>query len=257
MIMNNRLEIIEQREVLGKDFKIYGDYENPLFLAKDVAEWIEHSNVSKMVSQLESDEKTTLTIGYSGNKTTNQIFLTEDGLYEVLMQSRKPIAKEFKKQVKGILKEIRRNGLYATDELLNNPDLLLKAALALKLGREKIQKLESEVSVLAPKAKYCDVVLNCEELVSVTLIAKDYGKSAQWLNNYLHKKGIQYRKGRIWHLYSEYAVMGYAGSRTHLYTDSDGDSHSLVHTYWSPKGRWFIYCLLKADGILPLIERPV
>ena len=255
--MNNRLEIIEQREVLGKDFKIYGDYENPLFLAKDVAGWIDYdSRTGQMLNTVDGSEKLMHTL-YASGQYREMWFVTEDGLYEVLMQSRKPIAKEFKKQVKIILKEIRRNGIYATDELLNNPDLLLKAALALKQGREKIQKLESEVSSLAPKAKYCDVVLNCKELVSVTLIAKDYGKSAQWLNSYLHEKGVQFRYGRIWHLYSEYADMGYAGSRTHLYTDSNGNSHSLVHTYWSPKGRWFIYCLLKADGILPLIERLV
>lgn len=249
----NNFELIEQREVLGKEFKIYGSCESPMFLAKDVAEWIEHKNPTVMLKTVDADEKV-LNIVYTLGGIQEAWFLTEDGLYEVLMQSRKPIAKEFKKQVKCILKEIRKNGIYATDELLNNPDLLLNAAMALKQGREKIRELENEITVLAPKAKYYDVVLSCKDLVSITLIAKDYGKTAQWLNNYLHEKGVQFRYGKVWHLYSEYAGMGYAGSRTHLYTDSDGVSHTFVHTYWTPKGRWFIYCMLKGDGILPLIE---
>ena len=98
--MSKELTIIDEREFLGKEFRIYGTFENPLFLAKDVANWIEHSNPSKMLSSIDEEEKTTLTISYNGNMTTNQLFLTEDGLYEVLMQSRKPIAKEYKKKVK-------------------------------------------------------------------------------------------------------------------------------------------------------------
>lgn len=250
------LEIIEQRVVLGKDFRIYGDFDNPLFLAKDVAEWIEHSKTNMMLESIDDDEKLKETLFTSG-QNREMWFLTEDGLYEVLMQSRKPIAKEFKKQVKIILKEIRKSGLYATDELLNNPDLLIKAGLALKQEREKSRELESEILALAPKARYYDVVLNCDDLVPIMQIAKDYGKSAQWLNNYLYQKGVQYKRGKVWYLYSEFASMGYVSSLTHLYTDSEGVSHTSAHTYWTPKGRWFVYCLLKSDGVVPLIENGI
>ena len=84
------MQIIEQREVLGKDFKIYGDYENPLFLAKDVAEWIEHSNARMMLQSVDDDEKVVKN-AYTLGGNQEQWFLTENGLYEVLMQSRKPI----------------------------------------------------------------------------------------------------------------------------------------------------------------------
>ena len=94
------LQVIYNQEVLGQDFKIYGTEENPLFLAKDVANWIEHSNPSKMVKDADLDDAevarhqlSTLTNSYTA------LFLTEDGLYEVLMQSRKPIAKQFKKNL--------------------------------------------------------------------------------------------------------------------------------------------------------------
>ena len=112
----SNLQVLDQRELLGKNFTVYGDFENPLFLAKDVAEWIDYSkssegyyNTTKMLATVEDDEKLTITNGNSGGRQT---FLTEDGLYEVLMQSRKPIAKTFKREVKIILKAIRQTGQY-------------------------------------------------------------------------------------------------------------------------------------------------
>ena len=114
--MENELKIIDERELLGKEFKIYGDFENPLFLAKDVAEWIDYdiSNVSKMVNNVDEDEKLITRIN-----NTSATFLTEDGLYEVLMLSTKPIAKQFKKEVKKILKLIRKSKMNFPYQLLN------------------------------------------------------------------------------------------------------------------------------------------
>ena len=106
-----QLQVIKEQEVLGKQFKIYGTFEEPLFLATDVAEWIEHSNVSVMLRKVDEEEKVLNNV-YTLGGVQNTWFLTEDGLYEVLMQSRKPIAKQFKKEVKQILKQIRRTGGY-------------------------------------------------------------------------------------------------------------------------------------------------
>ena len=101
----NEIKVVNEQTVLGKNFKIYGDFENPLFLAKDVAEWIDYSKtkegfyqVSQMLANVDDDEKLTINILNSEGKAHNQSFLTEDGLYEVLMLSRKPIAKQFKKE---------------------------------------------------------------------------------------------------------------------------------------------------------------
>lgn len=90
------LTVIEQREVLGKDFRIYGDVKNPLFLAKDVAEWVEHNNASEMIKNIDEDEKVKHDSIEFAERSGGRGFwlLTEDGLYEVLMQSRKPIAKQ-------------------------------------------------------------------------------------------------------------------------------------------------------------------
>ena len=144
----NELQIIEEREVLGREFRIYGDFENPLFLAKDVAEWIEHTNVTKMLLGIDESEKIVLKIptnhlleGLQSN--TEYTFLTEDGLYEVLMLSRKPIAKEFKKQVKEILKTIRKTGSYSKP--MSVQDILIATLEEQKKMVHRIDVVENKV----------------------------------------------------------------------------------------------------------------
>jgi anti-repressor protein len=112
-----------------------------------------------------------------------------------------------------------------------------------------------QIAELQPKASYYDIVLNCKDLVSTSIIAKDFGKSAVWLNNYLHDKGVQYKQGGIWLLYQKYAEQGYTGTKTNTYNGIDGSQHIRVHTYWTQKGRLFIYGMLKNDDYVPVIER--
>ena len=169
--MEKTLQIIEQREVLGKEFTIYGDLENPLFLAKDVANWIEHNNISHMMSIVDENEKLTYTIRNSG-QNREMWFLTEDGLYEVLMQSRKPIAKQFKKEVKKILKTIRLNGMYATDKLLDNPDLAIQAFTKLKEERERRLQLEHEAEINKPKVIFAEAVETSKTSILIGELAK-------------------------------------------------------------------------------------
>lgn len=115
----NEITIINKSNLLGKEVNVYGTFEEPLFLAKDVAEWIEHSDVSTMVRNIDDDEKVTNNVCTLGGNQ-NAWFLTENGLYEVLMQSRKPIAKQFKKGVKEILKTIRKTGSYSATSTLKD-----------------------------------------------------------------------------------------------------------------------------------------
>lgn len=145
--VNNKesLTVINEQEVLGRHFRIFGTVENPLFLAKDVAEWIEHSNVTEMLRGVDDDEKLTSTILRAGqNRQVNM--LTEDGLYEVLMQSRKPIAKQFKKEVKKILKSIRKNGAYIRNQENMTPEQLVAAGLI--AAQKIIESKEKEIALL-------------------------------------------------------------------------------------------------------------
>ena len=105
---------------------------------------------------------------------------------------------------------------------------------------------------MQPKVSYYDIVLSCPDLVTITQIAKDFGLSAKKLNKILKEKKIQFKQGKTWFLYQKYAEQGYTQSKTYLY---DEDNHTAMHTLWTQKGRLFIYELLKADGILPVMER--
>lgn len=252
------LQIINEQEVLGKHFTVYGTADEPLFVAKDVAEWIEHSKSSIMIDTVDEDEKLRETIFTSG-QNREVWFLTENGLYEVLMQSRKPLAKEFKKKVKEILKSIRKHGLYAIDDLLDNPDMAIAALQKLKEERqlrlqaqEEIAQKNQIIQELQPKATYYDLILQSESLVAISVIAKDYGMSARKLNDLLHELKVQFKQGSTWLLYQKYASKGYTQSKTHT-IDAE---RSKMHTYWTQKGRLFIYDLLKnKKGILPKIEQ--
>ena len=105
------IKTIGHYEFLGRTISIYNTIENPLFLAKEVAEWIEHTNSRMMLKTIDENEKVVNNV-YTLGGSQETWFLTEDGLYEVFMQSRKPIAKEFKKKIKEILKEIRKTGSF-------------------------------------------------------------------------------------------------------------------------------------------------
>lgn len=186
----NELKVLNEQEVLGKQFRVYGTAEEPLFLAKDVAEWIEHSKPSVMIESVDEDEKVKVNNVYFENRTggNGTWFLTENGLYEVLMQSRKPIAKQFKKEVKEILKTIRKHGIYATDNvidnILNNPDFGIE--LLTKLKEERAARVEAE--------RKNAILMHVNKTYTITEIAKELGlKSAIQLNRILAEKKIQYQ----------------------------------------------------------------
>ena len=237
--------------------------DEPWFVGKDAAQMLGYSRSADAIRKhLEDYEKGVAEMETPGGKQKLTI-INESGLYSLILSSKLPTAKKFKQWVTfEVLPRIRKYGMYAVDELLDNPDFAIRAFTALKEEREKRKALEAQAAAQAkqieemqPKATYYDIVLNCKDLVSVNTIAKDYGKSAIWLNKWLHDHGIQYRQGKVWILYQKYAKKGYAKSRTRTFSDSDGGNHARVHTYWTQSGRIFIYDLLKENGILPLIEQ--
>ena len=142
----------------------------------------------------------------------------------------------------------------------NSPEKIMARALRIAEKELSTLKLENKVQAqqiaeLQPKATYYDLILQCPSLLSVTEIAKDYGLSAKGLNKILHDNGIQYSQSGVWFLYSKYQDKGYTSTKTQNYNRPDGTQGSRVHTYWTQKGRIFLYGLLKEIGYLPLIER--
>lgn len=137
----------------------------------------------------------------------------------------------------------------------NSPEKVM--ARALQVANKTIENYKLSISMkdqqlaeLQPKANYYDVILQNKELLSITQIAKDYGKSGTWLNKFLADKKVQFKQSGVWFLYAKYADKGYTSSKTFI----DDVEKAHMHTYWTQKGRLFIYDLLKQNGIFPLIE---
>ena len=243
----------------------------PYFVGKDVAEVLGYSNTKDALSKhVDDEDKTTI---QRSQITTLEIpnrgltVINESGLYSLILSSKLPTAKRFKRWVTSeVLPALRKHGAYATgetiDRIISDPDYGIQLLQTLKEERQKRKELEEanqiqqiQIAELQPKASYYDVILNCKDLVSITKIAKDYGMSGQKLNNLLHEKKVQFKQGAIWLPYQNYAEKGYTSTKTHTYLGNDGETHSKQSMYWTQKGRIFIYELLKKDGILPTIER--
>lgn len=237
----------------------------PYFVGKDVAEILKYQNGSRDINRHVDKEDRTKVMLFDGKQKKETIVINESGLYSLILSSKMPKAKKFKRWVTSeVLPAIRKHGLYASDYLVANPDVAIAAFTALKEERERSKELMAAVAVgqqqiaeMKPKATYYDVVLQCKDAVNISVIAKDYGWSARRMNEYLHQKGIQFKQGDIWLLYQKYAPGGYTKTKTHIYEDKKGVQHTKVHTKWTQKGRLFIYEQLKADGIYPQIEMEV
>lgn len=189
--------------------------------------------------------------------------ISEGDVYRLIVKSKLPQAEKFESWVfDEVLPSIRKHGMYARDELLDNPDLMIAVATELKHEREQRKQLEvvntaltQQIGELKPKADYTDMVLQNKSLMTVTAIAKDYGMSGGALNKKLNELGIQYKQGSQWFLYAKHQAKGYTSSSTTTIEHRDGSTEVKLHTKWTQKGRLFIYEELKKKGILPLIEQ--
>lgn len=236
------LQVIKQQQILGKNFKVYGTVENPLFLAKDVAEWIDYSktsegyyNVSKMLMSIDEDEKVTITNSNSGG---NKLYLTEDGLYEVLMQSRKAIAKKFKKEVKTILRQIRITGGYIPiNENMSDFEIM---ARALQISQNTIAK-KNEIIIakdieLEDKNKFINQIAISEN----SLLVREVAKIAS-------KKGIIIGEKRLWQKLRDWKMI-FKNTTEPKQEFIDRGYFEIVEGYKTSKEKTFIYHTTKVTG---------
>lgn len=245
----------------------------PWFVGKDVAEILGYSDPQKAIKMhVDDEDKLTRQIVVSG-QNRQMYTINESGLYSLILSSKLPKAKQFKRWVTSeVLPTIRKTGGYVADEekfldtYLPNANeqtkLMFKAQLnVIKDLNGKVGLLETEnarqrqiIGELKPKSDYTDKILNNKGLVTISQIAKDYGVSGQKMNNLLHKFGVQYKQSGQWLLYAKYHNKGYTHSKTINIVRSDGVPDVVMETKWTQKGRLFIYELLKSKDILPQIE---
>lgn len=262
----DEIKILHKSTFLGKEIDVWGTFENPLFRASDVANWLHNTNVSNMVKKVDEDEVTKFNLGSRQGET---LFLTENGLYEILMLSRKKDAKQFKKGVKKILHEIRTKGGYLATTQNDTPATIL--ARAMKVADEviaehekRIKELEEQgrrqefvieqkdaqiyaqdrqIKIAAPKADYYDKTLASKSCMTTTQVADDLHITANALNRKLQEIGIIYSQSGQWHLKMLYKKWNLAGTRTYNYQSSNGEVVTKVTLVWNQRGKRFILAL--------------
>lgn len=251
-LQNFNFEGNEVRTVLIND--------EPYFVGKDIADVLGYSNTSKAIrDHVDEEDKLTERIVLSG-QNREVITINESGMYSLVLSSKLPNAKKFKRWVTNeVLPSIRKHGAYMTDEKIEeallNPDTIINLATQLKNEREGRLIAEQQVKEFQPKVSYYDKVLSNDALMTISLIAKDYGMSGAGMNKLLHELGVQYRQGGTWLLYAKYQRTGWTHSETKMVPRKDGTEKAVLNTKWTQKGRLGLYELLKDNGYLPLIEQ--
>ena len=194
------MNLIDKKEILGINFNIYGNIQDPIFNANDIAKIIENSNVSQMLKDIDDDEKQLVEIIRENGSSHRQWFLKEYGVYEVLLKSRNPKAKIFRKEVKEILKSIRLKGGYITIKATDN-EKIIEERLNILVNDAK-EKLKREIE------NYEKFFENSKELVSIEFLSNKYGMNRNQFINLMHKRGLLYEKGKNIYLYRKYKYKG-------------------------------------------------
>lgn len=240
----------------------------PYFVGKDIAEILGYERTDNAIRKhVENEDKLMHPISASG-QSRNMTLINESGLYSLIMSSKLPRAKKFKRWVTNeVLPAIRKTGGYIVgEENMNEDELVLKAMTVLNKKvenlKEKNKLLEAEnnqkdqlIGELKPKADYTDKILQSKGTVKVNVIANDYGLTAIAMNKLLHNLGIQYKQGDDWLLYRNYRGKGYTHSKTIHFFHKDGRPDTRCNMEWTQKGRLFLYDILKENDVLPMIEQ--
>lgn len=233
----------------------------PWFVGKDVAEVLGYSNPQEAIrNHVDNEDKGVSEILTPGGKQ-RPIIINESGLYSLILSSKLPSAKDFKRWITHeVIPAIRKTGGYIAGEEHMNDDQLIAQALIvasrkLEARTAELAAANKSIDAMSPKADYYDKVLQNPGLTPITMIAQDYGYSAIAFNRLLHSLGILYRCGRRWVMYAEFADKPYTATKTHVHIGSDGMEHVTEQLEWTQAGRKWLYDVLKKEGILPVLEK--
>lgn len=227
----------------------------PYFVGKDVADILGYQNGSRDINRhVDEEDRLKYRFGTSGQDREMTI-INESGLYSLILSSKLPQAKEFKRWVTSeVLPTIRKHGAYLTDskieEVLLSPDTIINLATQLKEERQKVNSLQIALEESQKQARYLDLIIESKNSIVITQIAADYGMSAQRFNKILHELGVQHKVNNQWILYRRHMAKGYTDSKTIVINEKP-----RMQTTWTQKGRLFLYELLKENDILPMIEQ--
>ena len=224
--------------------------DEPYFVGKDVANVLGYSNTKDaLLRHVDLEDKMGSRITTSG-QSREMTIINESGLYSLILKSKLPNARKFKRWVTSeVLPTIRKTGSYT-----NVPRSFAEALrLAADLEEEKMM-LEQKVAEYEPKITYLDTILASKDAVTTSQIAADYGMSAIQLNKILHHLGVQRKVSGQWLLYKKHMNCGYTKSHTSEILQTDGTKKIVMSTKWTQKGRLYTYNLLKDEGYFPQMD---
>ena len=233
----------------------------PWMVGKDVAQALGYSNPRKaLADHVDKEDKLQgdgVTIRDSIGREQTATLINESGLYSLVLSSKLPGAKRFRRWVTGeVLPSIRKHGAYMTQETLQqallNPDTMIQLCQQLKYEQERNARLKASNERLEPAARYAHDCLLADGGRLASSIAQEYGMSAIKFNKLLHRLGIQYKQGGQWLLYAKYTGKGYTETRVNLIPHNDGFTHQHPETLWTAKGRAFLYKKLIDVGFVPM-----
>ncbi|MGF2082047.1 MULTISPECIES: phage antirepressor KilAC domain-containing protein [Enterococcus] len=223
--------------------------DEPYFFGKDVASALGYSNTPKAIRDHVDEEDKTQNESFTVNGTALML-INESGLYSLILKSKLPNARKFKRWVTSeVLPTIRKTGSYT-----NVPQSFAQALRLAADLEEKNQLLEQQIAEYEPKISYLDMILSSTDTVATSQIAADYGMSAIALNKLLNELGVQHKVSGQWILYRKHMNQGYTKSHTSEIPKADGGVKVVMNTKWTQKGRVFIYNLLTAEGYYPQMD---
>lgn len=236
-----------QVRILEKDNELW-------FVAKDVCDCLEIKNTTDALKRLDNDERSRFNLGRQGE--TN--IVNEYGLYNLVLSSRKPEAKEFKRWIThDVIPQIRKTGTYSMNIPKSLPEALRAYANEVEshnATKAIVAQQEQQIAEFKPVKDYVDKILSSKSCLAITQIAADYGLSAQELNKILHEAGLQRKVGDQWILYKQHMTKGFTKSETFTFCRSDGRLDSKITTKWTQKGRLEIHSILTKLNIHAVCE---
>lgn len=233
----------------------------PWFVGKDVADILGYSNPQKAIRDHIKDKHKTVNETFTVNGTA-PVLIDEAGVYSLVMRSKLPKAEEFQEWVTSeVLPTIRKTGGYLTpekvEEVLSNPDTIIKLATEIKNLRTENAIQKQQIAEFKPVKEYVDTILSSTDTVTVTQIAADYGLSARALNKILWEEHLIHNVNGQWILYKRWMNKGFTKSETINVPRADGSSKVVMNTKWTQKGRLKIHEILTAVGIVAEMDKAV
>ena len=218
--------------MFGEIRTMTNDRGETFFVGKDVAEALGYKNTADALTRhVDDEDKGVVKHDTLGGKQ-QMLVINESGLYSLILSSKLPQAKAFKRWVTSeVLPMIRQTGTYA-------------------IHRKQIESLHHQIEAMEPKAEYCDEVLDSVSCLTTTQIAKELSMTVNDLTRVLEHQKVMYKQGGHWLLYADYARKGYAKSRTKSWYDLEGDLHTRTYLVWTEAGRQFIHRLCRDEEIM-------